>query len=76
MLAVFGQNQNARWPNIFIDSAVGVVMIIIAIIGIRLSARTQIVLAIVEYGIIIGLAIAATVVWAAGSSLARYVVQG
>jgi amino acid transporter len=64
VLAVFGQNQNARWPNILIDTAVGAVMIIIAIIGIRLSARTQIVLAIVEYGIVIGLAIAATVFWA------------
>jgi amino acid transporter len=63
VLAVFGQNQNARWPNIFIDTAVGVVMIGIAIVGIRLSARTQVVLAIVEYGIVIGLAIAATVFW-------------
>jgi amino acid transporter len=64
VLAVAGQNQSARWPNIFIDTGVGVLMIAIAIIGIRLSARTQIVLAVVEYGIVIGLAVAATVFWA------------
>lgn len=64
VLAVAGQNQSARWPNIFIDTAVGVLMIGIAVIGIRLSARTQIVLAAVEYGIVIALAIAATVFWA------------
>jgi amino acid transporter len=64
VLAVAGQDQSARWPNIFIDTGVGVVMIGIAVIGIRLSARTQIVLAVVEYGIVIGLAIAATVFWA------------
>jgi amino acid transporter len=63
VLAVFGQNQNARWPNILIDTAVGVLMIAIAVVGIRFSARTQIVLAIVEYGIVIALAIAATVFW-------------
>ena len=64
VLAVTGQNQNARWPNIIIDTIVGALMIAIAVVGIRLSARTQIVLAIVEYGIVIGLAIAATVWWA------------
>jgi amino acid transporter len=63
VLAVAGQNQSARWPNIFIDSGVGILMIAIAIIGIRLSARTQIVMAVVEYGIVIGLAIAATFWW-------------
>jgi amino acid transporter len=63
VLAVAGQNQNARWPNIFIDTAVGVLMIVIAVVGIRLSARLQIALAVVEYGIVIGLAVAATVFW-------------
>ena len=63
VLAVAGQNQNARWPNIIIDTAVGVLMIAIAVVGIKLSARTQIVLAIVEYGIVIALAVAATVFW-------------
>ena len=64
VLAVAGQNPNARWPNIFIDTAAGVLMIGIAIIGIRLSASTQLVMAVVEYAIVIGLAIAATVFWA------------
>ena len=64
VLAVAGQNQNARWPNIIIDTVVGALMIAIAVVGIRLSARTQLVLAIVEYGIVIALAVAATVFWA------------
>src|SRR5580692_2384174 len=34
VLAVAGQNQNARWPNIIIDTAIGVVMIAIAVVGI------------------------------------------
>jgi amino acid transporter len=68
VLAVAGQNQNARWPNIIIDTAVGVLMIAIAVVGIKLSARTQIVLAAVEYGIIIALAVAATVFWAGHSA--------
>jgi amino acid transporter len=68
VLAVFNQNQNAQWPNIIIDTVVGVLMIVIAIVGIKLSVRTQIVLAVVEYGIIIALAIAATVFWAGHSA--------
>ncbi|HWF79777.1 MAG TPA: APC family permease [Streptosporangiaceae bacterium] len=68
VLAVAGQNQNARWPNIIIDTIVGVLMIAIAVIGIKLSVRTQIVLAVVEYGIVIALAIAATVFWAGHSA--------
>jgi amino acid transporter len=63
VLAVAGQNQNARWPNIIIDTIVGVVMIAIAVVGIKLSARTQIVLAVVEYGIVIALAVAAALFW-------------
>ncbi len=68
VLAVAGQNQNARWPNIVIDTVAGVLMIAIAVVGIKLSARTQIVLAVVEYGIVIALAVAATVFWAGHSA--------
>jgi amino acid transporter len=68
VLAVAGQNQNARWPNILIDTGVGVLMIAVAVIGIKLSARTQLVLAVVEYGIIIGLAVAALVFWSGHSA--------
>jgi len=68
VLAVAGQNQNARWPNIFIDTAVGVVMIGIAVVGIKLSVRTQLVLAVIEYGIVIGLAVAAAVFWGGHSA--------
>jgi amino acid transporter len=68
VLAVAGQNQNARWPNIIIDTVIGVLMIGVAVVGIKLSARTQIVLAIVEYGIVIALAVAATFFWARHSA--------
>src|SRR5215469_1790442 len=68
VLAVAGQDQSARWPNIIIDTAVGVLMIAIAVVGIKLSARAQIVLAVVEYGVVIALAVAATVFWAGHSA--------
>jgi amino acid transporter len=68
VLAVLNQNQNARWPNIIIDTVVGALMITIAVVGIKLSARTQIVLAIIEYGIVIALAVAATFFWARHSA--------
>jgi amino acid transporter len=68
VLAVAGANQNARWPNIIIDTAIGVLMIGIAVVGIKLSARTQLVMAVVEYGIVIGLAVAAAVFWAGHSA--------
>jgi amino acid transporter len=68
VLAVINQNQNARWPNIIIDTAVGALMIAIAVVGIKLSARTQIVLAVIEYGIVIALAVAATFFWARHSA--------
>lgn len=68
VLAVFNQNQNARWPNILIDTAVGLLMIVVAVVGIKLSVRTQITLAAIEYGIVIALAVAATVFWARHSA--------
>ncbi len=68
VLAVAGQDQNARWPNIVIDTVAGVLMIAIAVVGIKLSARTQVVLAVVEYGIVVALAVAATVFWAGHSA--------
>jgi amino acid transporter len=68
VLAVINQNQNARWPNIIIDTAVGVLMIVIAVVGIKLSVRAQLVLAAIEYGIVIALAVAATVFWARHSA--------
>ena len=58
ILAVFGSNSTQTWAWIGIGTAVGVVMLVIAIAGIRITARAQVGMALVEYLILIGLAIA------------------
>src|SRR5215472_3060489 len=61
VLAVFGSTSSNRWAWIGIGSAVGLVMLVIAVAGIRITARTQISIALVEYLILVGLAIAGLV---------------
>ena len=58
VLAVFGNSSTNTWAWIAIGSAVGVVMLVIAVVGIRITARVQVSMALVEYLILIGLAIA------------------
>jgi amino acid transporter len=58
VLAVFGSTSTNTWGWIAIGSAVGVVMLIISVVGIRITARAQVSMALVEYLILIGLAIA------------------
>src|SRR5438309_9547529 len=41
VLAIFGGSVLSVWPNIFISTAVIVVLLVIAVAGIRLTARTQ-----------------------------------
>ena len=57
VLAVFGKDASSTWANVAIATVVGVVMIAIAVIGIKLTARTQVVMAVVEYAILIGLSV-------------------
>jgi amino acid transporter len=57
ILAVFGQDGSKTWANVAITTAIGLVMIAIAVVGIKLTARTQVVMAVVEYAILIGLSI-------------------
>jgi amino acid transporter len=57
VLAVFGSNSTATWGNIGLDTALGLIMIVIAVVGIKLTARTQIGMALVEYVILIVFAI-------------------
>ena len=57
VLAVFGSNSTSTWSNIIIATVVGVIMLIIAVVGIRITAKTQVGMAIVEYTILIGFAI-------------------
>jgi amino acid transporter len=58
ILAVFGNSGTKTWPNIIIGTAVILVMLVIAVVGIRPTARTQIGMGLVEYVILIGFAIA------------------
>jgi len=58
VLSVFGNNSTATWGNIGIDTALGLIMVVIAVLGIKLTARTQVGMATVEYLILIGFAIA------------------
>jgi amino acid transporter len=58
VLAVFGSSSTSTWPNILISTAVILVMVVIAIVGIRITARTQVGMGLVEYVILVGFAIA------------------
>jgi amino acid transporter len=53
VLAVFGSSSASSWAYIGIDTALCVTMLVIAIVGIRITARTQIGMASVEYLILI-----------------------
>jgi amino acid transporter len=57
VLAVFGADSANVWANIGIATAVGLAMLLLAVVGIRITARTQIGFAVVEYAILIGFAI-------------------
>jgi len=61
VLAVFGSTSDDPWAWIGIGSVVGLLMLVIAVVGIRISARTQVGLALVEYLILVGMAIAGLV---------------
>jgi amino acid transporter len=62
VLAIFGDSATSTWPNIGISSLVIVVLLVIAIAGIRLTARTQVGMGLIEYLILIGFSIAGLVV--------------
>ena len=57
VLAVFGSNSGSTWADIAIVTAVGLAMLIIAVVGIRITARAQVAMAAVEYTILVGFAI-------------------
>ncbi len=62
VLAIFGDSATSTWPNIGISSIVIVVLLVIAIAGIRLTARTQVGMGLIEYLILIGFSVAGLVV--------------
>ncbi len=57
VLAIFGGSALSTWPNIFISTVVIVVLLVIAVAGIRLTARTQVAMGVIEYVILIGFSI-------------------
>ena len=57
VLAVFNQPANGKWPNIAIATGLVVVMAAISIVGIRITARTQVIIGVVEYLILIAFAV-------------------
>ena len=59
VLAVFGANASSAWANVGIATAVGLSMLLIVVVGIRITARTQVGFAI--YAILLGFAIVALV---------------
>jgi amino acid transporter len=61
VLAVFGASAVSTWPNILISTAVILVMATIAVVGIRITAKTQVVMAAIEYAILIAFAVWALV---------------
>jgi amino acid transporter len=58
VLAVAGQNAASIWPDIAISTGIILVMLVIAVAGIRITARTQVGMAAIEYVILTGFAIA------------------
>ena len=54
VLAAFGSSSSRTWANVGIDTALGLVMLAIAILGIKITARTQIGMALIEYVILVG----------------------
>jgi amino acid transporter len=57
VLAVFNSTDSSAWPNIGISTVLIIVMLIIAVVGIRITARTQVGMAVIEYTVLVGVSI-------------------
>ena len=58
VLAVFTSSSGNTWADIGIATGVALAMLVIAVVGIRITARAQVGMAVVEYTILIGIAAA------------------
>ena len=58
VLAVFGSDTSNVWAYIAVDTALCLIMLVVAVVGIKITARTQIGMAAIEYIILLGFAIA------------------
>ena len=57
VLAIFGASATSTWPNIGIATGLILVMLVIAVAGIRITARSQVGIAVIEYLILVGISI-------------------
>jgi amino acid transporter len=57
VLAVFGRDSAGPWAYIVIDTVLCLIMLVIAVVGIKVTARTQIGMASVEYLILVGFSV-------------------
>ncbi len=61
LLAVFGAQPGGRWDDVLIAVGIILIMAVVAIAGIKLTARTQVTMAVAEYAILTGFAVAGLV---------------
>jgi amino acid transporter len=54
VISVFSSSSGSKWSDIAIATGVVLVMLVIAVVGIKITARTQVGMAIIEYAILIG----------------------
>jgi len=58
VIAIFSSSSTGSVAaNVAIATAVGVLMTVIAVVGIRITARTQVAMALVEYTILVGMSV-------------------
>src|SRR5215510_8831625 len=57
VLAVFGSTSTNPWAWVAIGTTVGVIMLVIAVVGIRITAGTQVGIALIEYLILVGISV-------------------
>jgi amino acid transporter len=62
VLAVFGSTSTSAWAYAGIGAAMCLIMLVIAVVGIKITARIQVSMALVEYLILVGLS-AAGLAW-------------
>ena len=53
VLAVFGSSSSSTWAYVAIDTGLCLVMLVIAVVGIKITARTQLSMAGIEYLVLI-----------------------
>jgi amino acid transporter len=64
-LAVFGAPAGNKYDNALLGTVLALIMLIISVIGIRLSARTQVAIGIIEYALLIVISVLG-LIWVLG----------